>query len=312
MATAIAEAGYSLHVWARRPSSLDALGNVAHVRHGDSKDLAASCDIVALCVSTDEDVMQIVSGGLLDGIRPGSVVVSHGTGTPRNAIRLTETCARADVDVLDAPVSGGRPAAQARTLTTMVGGPQPVARRCEPLFGSFSRHVVYLGGPGSGQTAKLFNNALLLLNQDNIADIVELATQLRMDPSSLVDVLKLGSASSNALTLLNSMVTLDNVDHLARIEALDMQLFDTAMCDTSVNADSVTARGLTGASGLPTLLRRLNVTPDPIHLSLDFGPITSLRFVEAEQSSASFSVRPSVPPVGCSALTSNTGGPVPG
>jgi hypothetical protein len=48
MATAIAEASYPLHVWARRPGSLDALGNVAHVRHGD---------IVALCVSTDEDVM---------------------------------------------------------------------------------------------------------------------------------------------------------------------------------------------------------------------------------------------------------------
>lgn len=259
MATAIAEAGYSLQVWARRPSSLDALGNVAHVRHGDIKDLAAVCDIVALCVSTDEDVMQIVTGGLLDGIRPGSVVVNHGTGTPRNAVRLTETCARAGVDVLDAPVSGGRPAAQARTLTTMAGGPQPVAQRCESLFGSFSRHVVYLGGPGSGQTAKLFNNALLMMmNQANIANIVELTITLRMDPSSLVDVLKLGSASSNALTLLNSMVTLDNVDHLARVEALDMQLFDTAMTESGVHADFATARGLAGASGLSALLRRLN------------------------------------------------------
>lgn len=165
MATAIAEAGYPLHVWARRPGSLNALGNVTHVRHDDSQALAASCDIVALCVSTDEDVMQIVSGGLLDGLRPGSVIVNHGTGTPRNAVWLTETCVRAGVDVLDAPVSGGRPAAQARTLTTMVGRPQPVAQCCEPLFGSLSRHVVYLGGPGSGQTAKLFNNALLLMNQ---------------------------------------------------------------------------------------------------------------------------------------------------
>ncbi len=59
MATAIAEAGYPLPVWARRPGSLAALGNVAHVRHDDSKDLAALCDIVALCVSTDEDVRQI-------------------------------------------------------------------------------------------------------------------------------------------------------------------------------------------------------------------------------------------------------------
>ena len=258
MATAIAEAGYPLHVWARRPGSLDVLGNVAHVRHGDIKDLAAVCDIVALCISTDEDVMQIISSGLLDGIRPGSVVVNHGTGTPRNAILLTETCARVGVDVLDAPVSGGRPAAQARTLTTMVGGPKPVARRCASLFSSFSRHVVYLGGPGSGQTAKLFNNALLMMNQANIADIVELATRLRMDLSSLIDVLKLGSASSNALTLLNSMVTLDNVDYLARVETLDMHLFDTTMTESGVHADFVTARGLAGASGLPALLRRLN------------------------------------------------------
>jgi 3-hydroxyisobutyrate dehydrogenase-like beta-hydroxyacid dehydrogenase len=46
-------------------------GDVAHVRHDDTKDLTAECDVVALCVSTDEDVLQIVTGGLLDEIRPG-------------------------------------------------------------------------------------------------------------------------------------------------------------------------------------------------------------------------------------------------
>jgi 3-hydroxyisobutyrate dehydrogenase-like beta-hydroxyacid dehydrogenase len=55
-------------------------------------------------------VTQLVTGGLLDGMRPGSVVVNHGTGTPGNAARLTEACASSGVDVLDAPVSGGRPA----------------------------------------------------------------------------------------------------------------------------------------------------------------------------------------------------------
>jgi hypothetical protein len=51
MAVAIAEAGYPLPVWARRPGSLDGLGGVAHVRHDDIADLAAACDIVGLCVS---------------------------------------------------------------------------------------------------------------------------------------------------------------------------------------------------------------------------------------------------------------------
>ena len=73
-----------------------------------------------------------MTGGLLDGIRPGSVIVNHGSGTPRNAVRLTETCARAGVDILG---SSERSATQARMLTTMVGGSQPVAQRCESLFG---------------------------------------------------------------------------------------------------------------------------------------------------------------------------------
>ncbi|GAA1913106.1 NAD(P)-dependent oxidoreductase [Streptantibioticus ferralitis] len=258
MATAVAEAGFSLHAWARRPTSLDGLSGVPHVRHDDAEDMAAACDIVALCVSTDEDVLQLVTGGLLEGLRPGSVVVNHGTGVPGNAVRLTEVCAPHGVEVLDAPVSGGRPAAEARRLTTLVGGPQPVAERCGAVFASFSRHVVHLGGAGAGQTAKLFNNALLMMNQANISEIVELAAPLGLDPARMVEVLKLGSASSAALTLLNTMVTLENVEHPSGVEALDMELFDTAMRDVGVAAEAITARGLAGAHRLPELLRRLN------------------------------------------------------
>lgn len=54
------------------------------------------------------------------------------------------------------------------------------------------------------------------------------------------------------------MVALDKVERLARIEALDMHLFDTAMTEGGVRAAFVTARGLAGARGLPALLRRLN------------------------------------------------------
>jgi 3-hydroxyisobutyrate dehydrogenase-like beta-hydroxyacid dehydrogenase len=259
MATAIAEAGYPLHVWARRAVSFDALGGTRYVRHDDTKDLAAACDIVGLCVGTDDDVLQIVTGGLLAGLRRGSVVVNHGTGTPGNAVQLADTCAPAGVDVLDAPVTGGRPAAQKRALTTLVGGPEPVARRCEPVFGSFSAHVVYLGGAGSGQAAKLFNNALLMMNQASIEDIVELAVSFGSDPVRLVDALKLGSASSAALTMLNgAMVNTGTVDHLVPVQEVDMHIFQAAMTEAGVNADAVTARGLAGTHGLHALLRRLN------------------------------------------------------
>jgi 3-hydroxyisobutyrate dehydrogenase-like beta-hydroxyacid dehydrogenase len=259
MAVAIAGAGYPLHVWARHPASLDALGATSHVRHGEVKNLAGACDIVCLCLSADDDVTQVVTSGLLDGMRPGSVVVNHGTGTPGNAVRLTEACAPSGVDVLDAPVSGGRPAAETKALTTLVGGPEAVAERCEPLFRSFSAHVLYLGAAGSGQAVKLFNNALLMMNQASIADIVELAASFAMlDPVTLVDALKLGSASSAALTLLNTMITPGTVDHLSAVEAADVRIFDRAMAEGGVNAGTATARGLAGANGVPALIRRLN------------------------------------------------------
>lgn len=258
MATAIAEGGYQLHVWARRPASLDALGDTPHVRHDTIADLGAACDIVALCVSTDEDVLRIVSGELLGALRPGSIVVNHGTGVPRSAVRLAELCADGGVGVLDAPVSGGRPAAEARTLTTLVGGPEDVLRRCEPVLRTFARHVVHAGPAGAGQLTKLFNNTLLMMNQAAIADVLELAKGAGLDPVALVDALRLGSATSAALTLLNTMVNPATVEHLSRVEALDMELFDTAMRNAGVDATAVTVRALSGANRLPDVIDRLN------------------------------------------------------
>ena len=258
MAAAIAQARYQLHVWARKPSSLDKLSGIEHVKHDSLRDLGAACDIVGLCVRTDDDVLQVVTGGLLDGLRRGSVIVNHGTGTPEMAARLTELCASAGVDVLDAPVSGGRPGAEARSLTTLVGGSATIMQRCERVFRSFSSHVVHLGPTGTGQTAKLFNNALLMMNQAAIAEIVELALGAGMELLRLFEALKLGSASSRALTLLNTMVTPDTVGHLSAVEAEDMRIFQAAMTGIGIDAGAVTARGLAGANGLPALVRRLN------------------------------------------------------
>lgn len=206
----------------------------------------------------DDDVLALVTGGLLAGLRPGSVLVNHGTGTPGNAVRFAELCSAAGVDVLDVPVSGGRPAAVERRLTTMVGGPPTAVDRCRPVFASFSSHIVHVGGPGAGQTVKLFNNALMIMNQAAIADIFELAEQLGTDPVGLFEVLKLGSAGSTVLSLLNTMITTDTVEHLSQVEALDMELFDTALHEGGVDAAAVTARGLSGARRLPDVVRLLN------------------------------------------------------
>lgn len=262
MALAIAEAGYPLHAWARRADSLDALAQVAYTGHDDIAQLAASSDIVCLCVSTDDDVMALLTGGLLAGLRPGSIVVNHGTGTPGSAVAFATTCAEAGVDFLDAPVSGGRMGGEARTLTTMVGGPAAVAQRCDALFRTFSAHVLHLGGHGAGEIAKLFNNTLMMLNQANILDVIDLATRVGVDPIALVEVIKRGSGSSAALQLIpvRSPVRIDTavVEHATAALLLDVELFRAAMDQRHVDAALVSARAISGASRVPELVRRLN------------------------------------------------------
>ncbi len=70
-----------------------------------------------------------------------------------------------------------------------------------------------------------------------IAEIVALAGSAGINPCLLVEALKLGSASSSALTLLNTMVTPDTVDHLSSVEAADMEIFRVAMKDAGMEAE---------------------------------------------------------------------------
>jgi len=85
--------------------------------------------------------------------------------------------------------------------------------------------------------------------------------QTGTDAVRLAEALKLGSASSAALTLLDTMITLHTVDHLAEVQALDMEIFAGAMREASVDpaaATAATARGLVGTRRLPGVIARLN------------------------------------------------------
>ncbi|WP_049573949.1 NAD(P)-dependent oxidoreductase [Streptomyces sp. SBT349] len=256
MARAIAEAGHPLHAWARRPASLAILDGVPYTAHAGAADLAAACDILCLCLPEDEDVRSVVlDGGLLEHMKPGSVLVNHGTGLPAFAGELTRLCAAHDVHVLDAAVSGARAGALAKTLTTMVGGDETQAKRCEGIFQSFSTSVVYMGGAGSGQLAKLFNNALMMMNQRSIEEIIEVAQRVHLDLPRLLEVLGTGSATSAALTSLNAAITVDNAEHLTKLQLIDMQLFADAVAPHHAQADDVTARAVDGSHGLVALAR---------------------------------------------------------
>jgi NAD binding domain of 6-phosphogluconate dehydrogenase len=162
MAIAIAEAGWPLRVWARHERSYEALGDVSYERCETVEELGHRADVVGLCLTDDADVWQLLDDKrLLSALPPGGIVVNHGTGDPQVAIELARHGDANGHTIIDAPVSGGRPAAERKALTTFVGGDPKAAETCRPLFEAFSTTIAYMGQAGAGQMTKLMNNASL-------------------------------------------------------------------------------------------------------------------------------------------------------
>src|ERR1700756_5427814 len=122
MAGRIIEAGFPTTLWARRPASLEPYADTAAKVAGSPAELAASSDLVCLCV-----------------------VAIHSTVHPKTCHALAKKAGAQGVSVIDAPVSGGAPAVAERRLLVMVGGDADVVDRCRPVFETYANPIVHLG-----------------------------------------------------------------------------------------------------------------------------------------------------------------------
>jgi 3-hydroxyisobutyrate dehydrogenase len=201
LARRILDAGYPLTIWARQPATLAPFSGTAAQVAASARELAAAADVIGLCVRGDADVCTVMEGddGVLAGARPGTVVAIHSTVHPDLCRRLAEQAAARDIIVLDAPLSGGHPAAENGELLVMMGGDEAAAEQCRPLFESFASHVLYMGPIGTAQQAKIVNNALLTANIALARDAIALGPALDIDTDMLARALQYGTARSFAL-----------------------------------------------------------------------------------------------------------------
>ncbi len=160
MAHRIVDTGMDLTVWARRPEVLEAYTAKGAKAAASVAELGEACDHVGICVVNDADV-DAICAQLIPVMRPGSRIAIHSTILPESCERLEQACKARGIDLIDAPVSGGSPAAEAGTLTVMCGASAEAFAAARPVFESFGKLIVLLGKPGAGQRAKIVNNALL-------------------------------------------------------------------------------------------------------------------------------------------------------
>ena len=198
MARRIIEAGYPVTLWARRPATLKPFAGTAAKTAGSPAELAAASDLVCVCVRDDADTEEVV-GAVLGGLAAGGVIAVHSTVHPDTCRRLAGRAQASRVRLIDAPVSGGAPAAEAGRLLVMVGGDEETVEFCRPVFASYGDPIVHLGPVGAGEVTKLLNNAAFTAHLGVAVSLLALGQSLGVDQLRLADVISHGSGNSFAL-----------------------------------------------------------------------------------------------------------------
>ncbi|XRQ03839.1 NAD(P)-dependent oxidoreductase [Actinomadura welshii] len=137
-------------------------------------EVAAHADLVSVMVRDDDQVRE-VGEEVLASARPGTVLAVHSTIHPKTAEDLAAGARRYDIEVVDAPVSGGFMGASAGTLAVMVGGTEVAFERCREPFGDWAGLVLHMGPVGAGTRTKLARNLLHFVSFTAAAEAQRLA-----------------------------------------------------------------------------------------------------------------------------------------
>jgi 3-hydroxyisobutyrate dehydrogenase len=195
MAHRIADAGMDLTVWARRPEALAAYVGKGCTAAASVTELGESCDHVGICVVNDADVFSITAL-LIPKMKSGSRIAIHSTILPDSCITLEAQCAAHGIGLIDAPVSGGAPAAEAGTLTVMCGASQADFAAAKPVFETFGELIILLGPAGAGQRAKIINNAMLSAHMGVAMAALEAAEALGIGREAFTALINASSGRS--------------------------------------------------------------------------------------------------------------------
>ncbi|HEU0153193.1 MAG TPA: NAD(P)-dependent oxidoreductase [Arenimonas sp.] len=195
MAGHLAARGLLAVVDNRTRSKADALAAQLGVRAAATHADFAGCDVVALCVSMDADVLQQVEA-LAAVLKPGAVVVDHSTVSVDTARRAQALLAARGIGFVDAPVSGGVEGARNGKLSVMAGGREDDLAKVRPVLEAYAARITHMGGTGAGQATKAVNQVLVAGINEAVCEGLALGESLGLDPEKLLPTLMAGAAGN--------------------------------------------------------------------------------------------------------------------
>jgi 3-hydroxyisobutyrate dehydrogenase len=160
--------------------------------------VARSCDMILLCLPKSAHVRAAIfdEGGILSTARAGTLIIDQTTGDPSVTREMAAELARHQVELIDAPVSGGPNGAKAGRIAMMVGASNAQYQRILPVLQDISPNIFHAGETGTGQVVKLANNLLHHSQRLLSLEVLSLAVRNGLDPSRAVDIL-LASSGRN-------------------------------------------------------------------------------------------------------------------
>jgi 2-hydroxy-3-oxopropionate reductase len=166
LAINLVAAGHDLMVYDVRREPLEELVRAGATVADSPRAIGRHAEVTAICVLDDAQLEAVVLGpsGVLMAAAPNSVVVIHSTVEPSSIAKIAAAAAPLNIEVVDAPVSGGEPGAKGKTMSYMVGGSDRAVERCLPLFQTSGRAITRTGPSGSGIRAKLAHQLIVCLN----------------------------------------------------------------------------------------------------------------------------------------------------
>jgi 3-hydroxyisobutyrate dehydrogenase len=195
--------GYSVTIHNRtrdREAPLIAQGAIGAASPAD---VAAASDVVITCVSDTPDVESVIldaDRGVIAGAKPGLIVIDMSTISPIATRAIAAALAACQVQMLDAPVSGGSEGAQKATLSIMVGGEESVLEIVRPILATLGKTITHLGPIGSGQLTKAINQIIIAGTYLGVAEGMALGLKAGLNMDRVVEAVGGGAAGSWGLT----------------------------------------------------------------------------------------------------------------
>lgn len=198
MALNLVAAGFDTTVFNRTAARAEPVVAAGATLAASPRELSAGCEVVVTMIADPAAAEAVFGGegGILAGAHPGQKIVEMSTLGPALVLELGERVAATGAELLDAPVSGSIPAAEAATLLAMVGGDSAAFERVRPVLAAMTREQLHLGPLGSGAAMKLVVNGMLGVVNLALSEALVLAERAGIERERAYDVLASGAVAA--------------------------------------------------------------------------------------------------------------------